>query len=340
MAAVEDGRLAAAVRDLGEYGGGEPLGGLRGGEGGAVAAHAGVHPPGERRQVGFVVGGLAEGVDHRACRADRGEALAAHVADHHPQAVPGVDGLVEVAADPGLRGGGHVQRLDGDTADPLRQRSQHHRLGGLGDRADVVQGALALQPDVAGVAGAGGDGGEGAAGEPGGGLVVEHLDGDDHDQGEQPEAHGGADRPHRGGQCGGGGQQPADGEVPGRGEGHSADHHGQHDRRHRGAAAPAGGRAAAPELLGRRHIAERIGANRKYRAAADEGPTAPPATGSNSRQGLIVPVSAVTIACPAGHSRRGGRWAILRSPLREEIDHPWPHGPSPPRLPAAGSSAI
>ncbi len=103
-------------------------------------------PAGHPLQRGLLVGGLAERAEHGGGRLDRVQPLAPDVADHRPDAVPGVDHLVEVTADPGLGGCGGVVHGRADAADPVRDGAQQHPAGDLGDQLGVGEGLLLPQP--------------------------------------------------------------------------------------------------------------------------------------------------------------------------------------------------
>lgn len=141
MAAVDDADHVTAG-DLREHGGDEALAHLVSGQAGGPAIHAGLRPAGDGGEVGFVVGGLAEGAEEGGGRLDGGESLAADVADDDAESVRGGDGLVQVTADTCFRCGGQVEGFDQKGADAVRDRAQQDMLRDLGHEAHVGEGAF------------------------------------------------------------------------------------------------------------------------------------------------------------------------------------------------------
>lgn len=141
MAAVDDADHVTAG-DLREDSGDEALAHVVSGHEGGSAIHARLRPAGDGGEVGFVVGGLAEGAEEGGGRLDGGEALAADVADDNAESVGGGNGLVQVTADTCFRGGGQVEGFDQNGADAVRDRAEQDVLRDLGHEAHVGEGAF------------------------------------------------------------------------------------------------------------------------------------------------------------------------------------------------------
>ena len=161
--------------------------------GAGVAEHRDVHGLGDALQVVLAVRRLPEAPQGQRGEPHRVEPLAAHVADDHPQAGAGVDGLVQVPADAGLLRRGQVadrqrhagqhrrQRAQDRPARRVRGRLHRHQARGLpaadlrGQRPSRDADRDAAQPDVlrrrAAVVG---DQADGEPAEPGHGAHREH----------------------------------------------------------------------------------------------------------------------------------------------------------------------
>ncbi|WP_308043035.1 hypothetical protein [Streptomyces sp. CoT10] len=82
----------------------------------------------------MLVGGLPEGAEQEGGLPDGGQALAAHVTDHHAGRAVGAGGGVEVAADLGFLLGGQIEAGELQRAQSGGKRPQQDVLGGLGHR--------------------------------------------------------------------------------------------------------------------------------------------------------------------------------------------------------------
>ncbi len=127
----------------------EPAGGYLGDHGGDEVLRSEVvdQPPvdllGDLGEVAAGVGAVAEVPYGRGGQADGLQALAAYVADQHPQSAGGVGEGVQVAADDGAGRGGAVAGADRGAADPERGRPQDGALGrGRHSGELAVQGGL------------------------------------------------------------------------------------------------------------------------------------------------------------------------------------------------------
>lgn len=85
------------------------------------------------------MGGLPERAKHHGGRLHRGQPLALHIADDHPDTVRRGDHLVQIAPDPRLGNGGRVRHRRLQQARRQRHGPQQHPLRDLGDRADAGQ---------------------------------------------------------------------------------------------------------------------------------------------------------------------------------------------------------
>lgn len=97
--AAEDRDVRAGRRELDDDDRGEALRGVLGGDGDVVPGECGVQAVCELRQVGGLVGGFVEGTEDGGGDADGAQTLAADVSEDEAQAMRGVGGGVEVAAD-------------------------------------------------------------------------------------------------------------------------------------------------------------------------------------------------------------------------------------------------
>ncbi len=198
---------------------------------GLVAGDALFQGGGQRRQGGVLVGGLAEGAEEEGGFSDGGQALAPHVADHHPGSGVDTGGRVQVAADLGLVLGGQVQGGDPQWADALREGPEQDVLCGFGHRPHLGQFPSAPLAQHA----------------------VEHDQGREHGEGEDLHHHvaGGQHAEVQADEClGREGQDPDHSGHQGTGEGggdrgrddqqwpqmdvlrHQDVHHGDHDNEH------------------------------------------------------------------------------------------------------------
>ena len=135
MPAVEDLDHRAARGELGQDRRDELL--LRG-----LVAHALLDPRGDLREVPGVVGRLAEGTEYHRGGPHRGDPLALDVPENDPHALRGGDDLVEVTADPGGGGSGHVPDRELRARHFPGRGAQQDRLRDLRHRPDLGQLAL------------------------------------------------------------------------------------------------------------------------------------------------------------------------------------------------------
>lgn len=135
MAAVEDAYDPVAVREFGEDGGGEALGGFQPVAPGALARQGPLQPLGDRLQGRFLFGGLPERPDDDGDGRHRPHPLAPHVPEDDPYAVRGVLHGVQVTADERALMGGLVPGGDLERADARLRFGQYGALHGLGDLA-------------------------------------------------------------------------------------------------------------------------------------------------------------------------------------------------------------
>lgn len=215
MPATEHGGVVGGGRDLHDDGGGEAFAVVLRGHRGGVSGDGALQALREVRQVGGVVGRFVEGAEERGRDADGGQALAADVPEDEAQTVGRVGRGVEVAADAGLGRRGEVEGGDLQIPDALRHRPEKDLLCRVGDGADLGEGVLALQAQMAGVGRGQADGADRARGVQGGHVgegqgVADHREQADHPEGER-RPHG----PDRRGERGRRRQQPGEGDVLG-----------------------------------------------------------------------------------------------------------------------------
>ena len=132
MPAVQQPDLLAVARYLGHDRGHEPAARC-------LVLKAPLDVRRDGRQIRLVIDRLAERRQHHRRRLDRGQALALHVGDDQPGSSGHRDDIVEVAADPGRRGGRDVAHGDLELADLARHLVQEDALGHVRDRPHVDQ---------------------------------------------------------------------------------------------------------------------------------------------------------------------------------------------------------
>ncbi len=214
-----DERLSGVVGPGVVRGPAEPVAsGLPGllGQLGEVPADAAVQVGGQVGQLGVQVGGGAEGAEQQGRVAERGQALAAYVADQQPGAGGGAGGRVQVAADLCLGLGGEVDGGQVQRPDPVRQRAQQDPLGGLGHRPDPGQFAfvpLAQHPQADDQRGDGDLGAQLGLVVGGGEAVPGEADDGQRGEREQGDPGGGPGAGEGSGQGGGDDQQRAEVDV-------------------------------------------------------------------------------------------------------------------------------
>src|SRR5579862_3778268 len=102
-----------------------------------AASQARVEPSGQFRERVHLVRDLPVHAQHVGRDFHRAEALAAHVADDHPDAMRGIRDVIQVAADLRLRGRGQVDDVELERPDHVGKWPHDGALGRLGDRDDV-----------------------------------------------------------------------------------------------------------------------------------------------------------------------------------------------------------